>query len=105
MVLAGFCHPKRYWVENVFTDGRPRCTDLPRRTKNESRNTGRHALICGASSSLGLACADTLAAEGVQVTLVPRSKHKLQEAARQIEASTGIVVKWIAADLSQAIDR
>lgn len=67
--------------------------------------TGRHALICGASSGLGSVCANTPAAEGVQVTLVSRNEHKLQEAYKQIEASTGIAAKWIAADLSQAADR
>lgn len=67
--------------------------------------TGRRALICGASSGLGLACAQALAAEGVQVTLVSRSEHKLQEAVKQIEASTGVAAKWIAADLSHSADR
>ncbi|KVX03866.1 hypothetical protein ASL22_09675 [Alcaligenes faecalis] len=67
--------------------------------------TERRALICGASSGLGLACAQALVAEGVQVTLVSRSEHKLQEAAKQIEASTGAAAKWIAADLAQAADR
>lgn len=52
--------------------------------------TERRALICGASSGLGLACAQALAAEGVNVTLVSRSEHKLQEAAKQIEASAGV---------------
>ena len=64
--------------------------------------TGRRALICGASSGLGLACAQALAAEGVQVTLASRSEHKLQAAAKQIEAATGVAAQWIAADLSQA---
>lgn len=67
--------------------------------------TERRALICGASSGLGLACAQALAAEGVNVTLVSRSEHKLQEAAKQIEASAGVEAKWIAADLSQTADR
>ena len=44
--------------------------------------TGRRALICGASSGLGLACAQALAAEGVQVTLVSRSEQKLKEATK-----------------------
>lgn len=39
--------------------------------------TGRWTLICGVSSGLGLACAQALAAEGVQVTLVSRNEHKL----------------------------
>lgn len=67
--------------------------------------TGRRALICGASSDLGLACAQALAAEGVQVTLVSRSEHKQQEAAKRIEALTGVAAEWIAADLSQAAGR
>lgn len=67
--------------------------------------TGRRALICGASSGLGLACAQALAAEGVQVTLASRSEHKLQAAAKQIEAATGVEAQWIAADLSQAAGR
>lgn len=66
---------------------------------------GRRALICGASSGLGLACAQALAVEGAQVTLVSRNKHKLQEAAKQIEASTGAAAKWIAVNLSQAAGR
>ena len=81
------------------------CKAPLRRIQTDSGITGRRALICGASSGLGLACAQALAAEGVQVTLVSRSEHKLQEAAKQIEASTGAAAKWIAADLSQAADR
>lgn len=67
--------------------------------------TGRRALNCGVSSGLGLACAQALTAEGVQATLVSRSEHKLQEAAKQIEASICAAAKWIAADLSQAVGR
>ncbi len=67
--------------------------------------TGRRALICGASSGLGLACAQALATEGVQLTLVSRNAQKLHAAAQQIEAATGVTVQWMAADLSQAADR
>ncbi|UUO12497.1 SDR family oxidoreductase [Alcaligenes faecalis] len=38
----------------------------------------------------------------MQVTLASRSEHKLQAAAKQIEAATGVAAQWIAADLSQA---
>ncbi len=61
---------------------------------------GRGALICGASSGLDLTCAAALAAGGVQITLVSRSVHKMREAAKQIEASTSVAVKWIAVELS-----
>lgn len=84
----------------LFLCERLSCKAPLRRTQTDSGITGRCILICGASSGLGLACAKDLAAEGVQVTLVSRSEHKLQEAARQIEASTGVAAKWIAADLS-----
>lgn len=39
------------------------------------------------------------------VTPVSRSERKLQEAAKQIDASTGVAAKWIVADLSEAADR
>jgi len=52
-----------------------------------------------------LACAKALAAEGVQVTSVSCSEHELQEAAKQIGASTGVAAKWIAADISQATEK
>lgn len=41
----------------------------------------------------------------MQVTLIFRSEHKLQESAKQIKASTAATAKWIAADLSQAAGR
>lgn len=37
--------------------------------------------------------------------MVLRSEHKLQEAVKQIEVSTGVAVSWIAADLYHAIGR
>ena len=39
--------------------------------------TGRVAVVCGASSGLGLACAESLAAEGAQVAMVARSRDRL----------------------------
>ncbi|MDO8391380.1 MAG: SDR family oxidoreductase [Actinomycetota bacterium] len=46
--------------------------------------TGRRALVTGASSGLGLGCAQALAAEGATVTLVARSPEKLAAAAATI---------------------
>lgn len=43
--------------------------------------TGRRALVTGASSGLGLACAQALAAEGARVALVARSAERLEAAA------------------------
>jgi len=46
--------------------------------------TGRRALVAGASSGLGLGCAQALAAEGAAVTLLARSSEKLAAAAATI---------------------
>ena len=41
---------------------------------------GRHALVCGASQGIGLACAEALAAEGAALTLLSRSSVTLETA-------------------------
>lgn len=46
---------------------------------------GRRALVTGASSGLGLACAQALAAEGVSVAIAARSPERLADAAATIE--------------------
>jgi len=46
--------------------------------------TGRRAFVTGASSGLGLGCAQALAAEGATVTIVARSASKLAAAASSI---------------------
>jgi 3-oxoacyl-[acyl-carrier protein] reductase len=45
---------------------------------------GRRALVTGASSGLGFACASALAAEGAVVAIVSRSEERLAEAAADI---------------------
>jgi 3-oxoacyl-[acyl-carrier protein] reductase len=49
--------------------------------------TGRTALVCGASSGLGLASAEALAAEGANVTMFARRRDQLEEHARRIGAA------------------
>lgn len=56
---------------------------------------GRRALVTGASSGLGLACAQALAAEGAAVVLCSRSDERLAAAAATIPGATAI-----AADVS-----
>ena len=51
---------------------------------------GRNALVCAASKGLGRGCAEALAAEGVNVTIVARTAQTLEETAAQIRASTGV---------------
>ena len=41
---------------------------------------GKRALVTGASSGLGLACAKALIAEGATVTLVARGAERLEKA-------------------------
>ena len=45
---------------------------------------GKHALVCGASKGLGRGCAEALAHEGVNVTLVARNAAALEAAIRQV---------------------
>lgn len=52
---------------------------------------GRRALISGASSGLGLACAQALAAEGAAVVISSRSEERLTAAAATIEGARAVV--------------
>ena len=60
----------------------------------------RTALVCGASKGLGLGCAQSLAREGVAVTLVARGAEALEAAAAALRAATGATVTAVAADIT-----
>ena len=62
--------------------------------------TGRTALVTGASTGLGLASAQALAAEGVRVAIASRSAEKLAAAATTIEAPEGWDVPTLTVDLA-----
>jgi 3-oxoacyl-[acyl-carrier protein] reductase len=66
---------------------------------------GRSALVCAASKGLGRGCAEALAAEGVNVTIVARTEKTLEETAAQIRASTGVEVKAVACDIATEAGR
>jgi len=66
---------------------------------------GRSALVCGASKGLGLGCAQALAAEGVQLTIVARTQEVLELAAQAIRSSTGVTVQAVACDITTAEGR
>lgn len=61
---------------------------------------GRTAFICGSSRGLGLACAEALAQEGVNVILNARTRQTLDEAALKIEKIGRGAVATVVADLS-----
>jgi 3-oxoacyl-[acyl-carrier protein] reductase len=50
---------------------------------------GRRALVCGASKGLGRGCAEALAKEGVQVTLVARTATTLEQTAEALRKAIG----------------
>ena len=62
--------------------------------------SGRNALVCAASKGLGKACALSLAREGVNVTIVARTRETLEGAAAEIKSGTGVAVTAICADIT-----
>lgn len=59
---------------------------------------GRKAIVSAASKGLGRACARSLAAEGVDLTLDARSAEPLAETAEAIRQEFGVAVTEVAAD-------
>lgn len=59
---------------------------------------GRRALVGGATSGLGWAIAQTLAAEGARLLLWSRDETKLQASAERLRATTSVEVAVVAAD-------
>lgn len=63
---------------------------------------GKNALVCGASSGLGLAIARELAAEGANVALVARRESELSGQCKKIFEEFGVRAIPVPADLTQA---
>jgi 3-oxoacyl-[acyl-carrier protein] reductase len=61
---------------------------------------GRKAIVSAASRGLGRACAESLAAEGVDVTIVARSAEALEATAEEIRRAHGVRVTAVAADIN-----
>ena len=66
---------------------------------------GRRALVCAASKGLGRACAFSLAKEGVEVTIVARTREPLEKTAEEIRAASGVTVTAVATDITTAEGR
>jgi len=61
---------------------------------------GRKALVCAASKGLGRGCAEALAREGVDVTILARTENVVRQTADAIGTATGRRVAWIACDIT-----
>ena len=66
---------------------------------------GKNALVCGASSGLGFACAQALIAEGVDVLIVARREGPLAQAVDRLNTMRGGLAKGLAADVTTAAGR
>ena len=61
---------------------------------------GRTALVCASSKGLGLACATSLAREGVAVTMTARGGQVLEAAAQAIREQTGATIQVVVGDIT-----
>jgi 3-oxoacyl-[acyl-carrier protein] reductase len=66
---------------------------------------GRRAIVCASSRGLGRACAESLAREGVHVTLNGRDPEALESAATSIRAEHGVEVESVAGDIGDEATR
>jgi len=66
---------------------------------------GRKALLSGASRGLGKACAFALAREGVDLTIVARTRETLEQTATEIAQATGVKVTPVVGDITTKAGR
>ena len=66
---------------------------------------GRKAIISGASKGLGKAAAMSLAREGVDVTILSRTRDSIEAAAAEIAEATGVNATGVAGDFNKTEDR
>lgn len=66
---------------------------------------GRRAIVCGSSSGLGRACAESLARAGVELVITARTEETLATAADEIRRQTGASVRAVPADISTEAGR
>jgi hypothetical protein len=67
-------------------------------------NTGRRALITGASAGIGAALARLLASRGDDLVLVARRRERLEEMQRTLTSKHGVSVDILRADLTKPED-
>ena len=62
--------------------------------------TGRQAIVCASSKGLGLACAEELAANGVNLVMNARSADVLNASADRLREAYGVKVVAVATDIT-----
>jgi uncharacterized protein len=75
---------------------------VTQKSSSASSASNNYALITGASSGIGLALAQQLAAKGFDVILVARNVDKLQALAQELSERYGVQARVAAADLTQS---
>ena len=60
--------------------------------------SGKHAVVCGSTQGIGLACAKELALLGATICLVARNEEKLALAVKELDTSAGQKHSFLAAD-------
>jgi 3-oxoacyl-[acyl-carrier protein] reductase len=66
---------------------------------------GRWAIVCASSQGLGLACAQALAAEGVNVVINGRDPERVEQAAAALRADCRVQVRAVPADITTSQGR
>ena len=66
---------------------------------------GRRAILCASSRGLGRACAESLAREGVHLTLNGREEESLRTAADELKAAYAVDVDYVSGDISEETTR
>ena len=66
---------------------------------------GKWAIVAGSTRGLGLACAQALAREGVNVVINGRSESEGPGVAEALHAETGVEVRFVATDVATAKGR
>ena len=67
--------------------------------------SGKWAIVSGSTRGLGLACAEALAAEGVNIVLNARTDTQGEQVALDLRERFGVKVIFVAADVSTAVGR